>query len=127
LRPIRRGDSPERGSQEILTDDGKVFTGRFGHKDTEVYLRFADAAGDSDGSPGYGSQDELRRPIMDPWRKWIAPVLGLMHERTDHLAEAQVAGNRVLVCRFSHHSAQNHANPVDHPHQDRRRFPAPSP
>jgi len=36
---------------------------------------------------------------------WIAPVLGLMEERTPHLAEARLAANRVLVCRFSHPSA----------------------
>lgn len=37
---------------------------------------------------------------------WIAPVLGLMDERAPHLAETQVAGNRVLVCRFSHPAAR---------------------
>lgn len=36
---------------------------------------------------------------------WIGPVLGLMDDRTEHLAEAHVTGNRVLVCRFSHPSA----------------------
>ncbi|HEV8178141.1 MAG TPA: hypothetical protein VGP44_10690, partial [Gemmatimonadales bacterium] len=38
-------------------------------------------------------------------QNWIGPVLGLMDDRTEHLAEAQVTGNRVLVCRFSHPSA----------------------
>lgn len=37
---------------------------------------------------------------------WIAPVLGLMEERAPHLAETHLAGNRVLVCRFSHPSAR---------------------
>lgn len=37
---------------------------------------------------------------------WIAPVLGLMDERAPHLAETQLAGNRVLVCRFSHPAAR---------------------
>jgi hypothetical protein len=39
-------------------------------------------------------------------QNWIAPVLGLMHDRTEHLAEANIGGNRVLVCRFSHPSAR---------------------
>jgi hypothetical protein len=36
---------------------------------------------------------------------WIAPVLGLMDERTSHLAETHLAAGRVLVCRFSHPAA----------------------
>jgi len=36
---------------------------------------------------------------------WIAPVLGLMEERTPHLAEANLADARVVVCRFSHPAA----------------------
>ena len=36
---------------------------------------------------------------------WIAPVLGLMEERTPHLAEANFADARVVVCRFSHPAA----------------------
>jgi hypothetical protein len=36
---------------------------------------------------------------------WISPVLGLMDERTPNLAETHLAGNRALVCRFSHPSA----------------------
>jgi hypothetical protein len=39
-------------------------------------------------------------------QSWIAPVLGLMDERAPHLAEGQIAGNRVLVCRFSHPAAR---------------------
>ncbi|HEX9236314.1 MAG TPA: hypothetical protein VF972_08545 [Actinomycetota bacterium] len=38
-------------------------------------------------------------------QSWIGPVLGVMAERTENLGEAHVAGNRVLVCRFSHPSA----------------------
>ena len=37
---------------------------------------------------------------------WIAPVLGLMEERTPHLAEANLADARVVVCRFSHPAAR---------------------
>jgi len=37
--------------------------------------------------------------------KWLSPVLGVMDERAPHLSEACLAGNRVLVCRFSHPSA----------------------
>lgn len=40
--------------------------------------------------------------------KWLSPVLGVMDERAPHLSEARLAGNRVLVCRFSHPAA--HAN-----------------
>ena len=39
-------------------------------------------------------------------QNWIAPVLGLMDEQTPHLAETHLAGNRVVVCRFSHPSAR---------------------
>jgi uracil-DNA glycosylase len=42
-------------------------------------------------------------------QNWIAPVLGLMKDRTEHLAETHVAGNRVFVCRVSHPSAPTHA------------------
>jgi hypothetical protein len=38
-------------------------------------------------------------------QNWIGPVLGMMDDRTEHLAEASLAGHRVLVCRFSHPSA----------------------
>ena len=38
-------------------------------------------------------------------QNWIGPVLGLMNDRTEHLAEARLVGQRVLVCRFSHPSA----------------------
>jgi hypothetical protein len=36
VRPLRGGSAPSRGAQEVLTDNGKVFTGRFGIKDVEV-------------------------------------------------------------------------------------------
>jgi len=39
-------------------------------------------------------------------QNWIAPVLGPMDDRTENLAEAHIAGSRVLVCRFSHPSAR---------------------
>jgi uracil-DNA glycosylase len=38
-------------------------------------------------------------------QNWLGPVLGMTDDRTEHLADARVAGNRVLVCRFSHPSA----------------------
>jgi hypothetical protein len=38
---------------------------------------------------------------------WIAPVLGMLTDRTPYLAEGQLNGGRVLVCRFSHPSAQS--------------------
>jgi hypothetical protein len=38
--------------------------------------------------------------------KWLSPVLGLMDERAPHLSEARLAGNRVLVCHFSHPAAR---------------------
>lgn len=37
---------------------------------------------------------------------WIAPALGVMEQRSSHLAEAHPAGGRVVVCRFSHPSAR---------------------
>ena len=36
---------------------------------------------------------------------WIAPVLGVTEDVAPHLSETHLAGNRVLVCRFSHPSA----------------------
>jgi hypothetical protein len=39
-------------------------------------------------------------------QRWIASVLGSMVEHTPWLSEARVAGNRTLVCRFSHPSAR---------------------
>lgn len=39
-------------------------------------------------------------------RKWIAPLLGMVDERAPYLGETQLAGNRVLVCRFSHPAAR---------------------
>ncbi len=41
----------------------------------------------------------------DGVQNWIGPVLGLMEDRTENLAEAIVAGKGILVCRFSHPSA----------------------
>ncbi len=38
-------------------------------------------------------------------QNWISPILGLMHELTPNLAETRLAGQRALVCRFSHPSA----------------------
>lgn len=37
---------------------------------------------------------------------WIAPALGVMDQHSPHLAEAQLAGSRVVVCRFSHPAAR---------------------
>jgi hypothetical protein len=39
-------------------------------------------------------------------QNWIAPVLGQMQDRAPHLAEAHLAGNRILVGGFSHPSAR---------------------
>jgi hypothetical protein len=39
-------------------------------------------------------------------QNWIGPVIGMTQERTPQLGEASIAGNRVLVCRFSHPSAR---------------------
>ncbi|OFW72094.1 MAG: hypothetical protein A2Y55_12570 [Actinobacteria bacterium RBG_16_68_12] len=39
-------------------------------------------------------------------QEWIAPALGVMHERSANLAEATIDGRRVVVCRFSHPSAR---------------------
>jgi hypothetical protein len=50
---------------------------------------------------------------------WIAPALGVMDERSAHLAETQLGGNRVVVCRFSHPSAHGElswGNSLDAPY-----------
>jgi hypothetical protein len=55
MRAPRRGDAPPRRPQEILTDDGKVLTGRFGAKDTEVLFDRMDLPRERHRTPADGS------------------------------------------------------------------------